>query len=139
MRMRRRRAQGLVKLVVIGAAACAAVAGSALLFILSRPAVTITRVIEGPVVQAFYATGTVQPKREYPIHSNVAGIVEKVFVDKGDPVKAGKLLAVVTDSALVYAADRAKADLDQKVDLADEKSSPVLAEYNAKIKAAQDK
>ena len=136
--MRRHRAQGLAKFVVIGAAVCAAAAGGVLMFSLSRPAVTVTRVIEGPVVQAFYATGTVQPKREYPINSNVAGIVQKVFVDKGDPVKAGQPLAEVTDSALVYAADRTKADLDQKNDLADEKSSPVLAEYDAKIKAAQD-
>lgn len=136
--MKRRRAQGLIKLVVIGAVVCAAAAGAVFAFVLSRPAVTVTRVIEGPVVQAFYATGTVQPKREYPINSNVAAIVEKVFVDKGDAVKAGQPLAVVTDSALVFAADRAKADLDHQRDLADEKSSPVLAEFDAKIKAGQE-
>ena len=136
--MRLRRAQGLIKLVMIGAAFCAAAAGAVLAFLWSRPAVTITHVIEGPVVQAFYATGTVQPRREYPINSNVAGIVEKVLVDKGNAVKVGQPLAVVTDSALVYAADRTKADLDQKRDLADENSSPVLAEFDAKIRASQE-
>lgn len=123
-------------MVVIGAAVCSAGAGAVFAFLWSRPAVAVTRVIEGPVVQAFYATGTVQPRREYPINSNVAGVVEKVLVDKGDPVRAGQPVAVVTDSALVYAADRAKADLDQKRDLADD-NSPVLAEFDAKIKASQ--
>ena len=135
-KVRTRRAQGLVKLVIVAAVLCAAGAAALLTFMYMRPAVTVTRVIEGPVVQAFYATGTVQPQREYPINTNVAGIVEKVLVDKADEVKAGQVVAVVTDSALIYAADKAKADLEQKQAFADEKTSPVLQEYDAKIKAA---
>jgi hypothetical protein len=31
------------------------------------PRVTVSEAVVGPVVEAFYATGTVQPQREYPI------------------------------------------------------------------------
>ena len=136
--MKKRRAQSALKLILLVVGTCAAALAAGVVFLLSRPAVTVTEVVEGPVVRAFYATGTVQPKREYPISGNTAGIIEKVLVDKGDTVKAGQPLAVLTDSALVYAADRTRADLDQKRDMADEKSSPVLQEFDAKLKAAQE-
>ena len=104
----------------------------------ARPHVTVTEVVEGPVVQAFYSTGTIQPEREYPIKSNTAGILTEVRVDKGARVKKGDALAVVTDPALIYTADKAKAELDEKLKRADEKTSPVLQEFDAKINAMND-
>ncbi|GIW77243.1 MAG: hypothetical protein KatS3mg104_2306 [Phycisphaerae bacterium] len=105
--------------------------------ILLSPKVTVTRVTNGPVVSAFYATGTVRPEREYPIRTPVQGTVEQVMVDKGDPVRAGQTLAVVTDPQLKFRAERAKAILDEKIALADEKRSPILSEFDTNIRVAE--
>lgn len=97
------------------------------------PVVSVTRPVEGPVVQAFYATGTISPDREYPIRSNVAGIVVDVRVDKGQRVARGDVLAVVRNDELPLKLEQAKAELNEKRQRADAAKSPVLAEYDAKL------
>lgn len=103
-----------------------------------RPQVTVTEIVIGPVVQAFYSTGTVQPQREYPIRSNTAGTLTEVYVDKGDRVSRGQALAIVRDPALVFAADKAQAELEEKLRKVDEKNSPVLAEYDARLRGTEE-
>jgi len=131
---------GQFKRLLITVAVIAAVGIGA--FVLYRKfagvAVSVTTAEQGPVVQAFYSTGTVQPEREYPIKSNTAGILTEVKVDKGVRVKKGDVLAVVSDPALQFAVDKAKAELNEKVQRADEKTSPVLMEYASKITTAQE-
>lgn len=105
---------------------------------LHRPAVTVTRVIEGPVVQAFYATGTVRPRLEYPIGSNVAGIVRRVLVVQGQAVKKAQELAIVDDPNLRYQADKARADLQTRRLFADPEQSPVLKEFDQRMIAAKE-
>ncbi len=105
---------------------------------LLRPAVVVTEAVEGPVVQAFYATGTVQPEREYPIKANVTGTVTEVRVEKGTHVSKGEVLAIVSDPALQYQVDKAEAELKEKLARADSKTSPVLQGFDAQITAAQD-
>jgi len=135
--MRARKAQGLLRWIVgSGVVIAAAVAAAALALQYFRPTVTVTEVVEGPVVQAFYSTGTVQPQREYPVRSNTAGILTEVLVDKGSHVKKDQPLAVVTEPALIYTADKTKAELEEKLKRADGTSSPVLQEYDAKTSAA---
>jgi multidrug efflux pump subunit AcrA (membrane-fusion protein) len=114
------------------------VAGGYLVLHIARPLVTVTEATQGPVVQAFYSTGTVEPVREYPIKSNTAGILTDVRVDKGDRVTREQVLAVVTDPALLYTRDRAQAELNEKLARAEEKTSPVLREYDAKLAAANE-
>src|SRR5215212_4642127 len=134
--MTRRRAISPIKLIVGAAVVVAVVVGATLAFTrLTSTQVVTTTAIEGPVVQAFYSTGTVQPEREFPIKSNVAGILTEVRVDKGDTVKAGQALAIVSAPDLVYAAQKAQAELDEKQQRADAKASPVLQEYDARISA----
>src|SRR5262245_3002563 len=135
MTMRVRRAQSLLRLVVILIATCALLgaAGWGVMRYL-RPAVTVTEVVSGPLVQAFYSTGTVQPAREYPIRSNTAGTIDKVLVDKGTHVKRDQPLAIVIDPALLFTFDKAKAELQEKLGRADPSTSPVLAEYDARLK-----
>ncbi|HEV2293680.1 MAG TPA: efflux RND transporter periplasmic adaptor subunit [Tepidisphaeraceae bacterium] len=137
--MDRRRAQSTAKWIFIAAVvtACAVAAGYMALR-LARPIVTVSEAVEAPVVQAFYSTGTVQPEREYPVKSNVAGIITEVRVDKGDRVKKGDALAIVSVPELKYAADKARAELIERQKRADPKTSPVLREYEARISAAQD-
>src|SRR5439155_16582698 len=103
-----------------------------------RPVVMVTEAVEGPVVQAFYSTGTIQPEREFPIKSNTAGILTEVKVDKGDRVSKGQALAIVSDPALLYARDKANAELDEKLKRADPKASPVLAEFDSRINATNE-
>jgi HlyD family secretion protein len=111
------------------------VAASAIALRILRPTVSVTRAVEGPVVQAFYATGTLTPDREYPIRSNVAGIVVDVKVDKGQRVKRDEILAVVRNDELPLKLEQAKAELKEKQQRADDKTSPVLAEFDAKVSA----
>ena len=94
-----------------------------------RPTVTVTEVVEGPAVEAFYATGTLQPVDEYPIKAHSAGLLQKLegdkpFPKKGDHVTAGQSLAIVADAQWQAALDKCKAELDEKRQRADEKTSP---------------
>jgi multidrug efflux pump subunit AcrA (membrane-fusion protein) len=102
-----------------------------------QPCVDVTRVVEGPVVEAFYATGTVSAQHEYSVRSNTAGIVS-VLVDKGWVVHKDQVLAVVGNSDLQFGVDQATAELHRKELLADDKTSPVLSELRAKIQASDD-
>jgi multidrug efflux pump subunit AcrA (membrane-fusion protein) len=114
------------------------VVGAALVLLglrLMAPKVTVAAVVEGPVVQAFYATGTIQPLRDYPIKTPLAGTITSVRVEKGDRVTASEVLAVVSDPDLAYAASKAKAAYEEKLARADEKSSPVLSAIDARIAA----
>jgi HlyD family secretion protein len=101
---------------------------------LSRPTVSVTTLVRGPVLHAVYATGTVQPKREYAIRTPIAGTIEHVRVDKGQTVDAGAELAVVTDPELKFRLERATAELSERKS----RVAPVLAELDAKIKARSE-
>ena len=100
-----------------------------------RPEIVVTTTVEGPVVQAFYATGTILPEREYSIRSNVAGVIVKMLVDKGDHVTKGQPLAVMMSDDIEFKLKQAQADLVEKERLADEKTSPMLQEYDANLSA----
>jgi multidrug efflux pump subunit AcrA (membrane-fusion protein) len=132
------RAFGLNKLVLVTTVlTVAGISGMGIRW-LNRPAVAVTRVVEGPVVQAFYATGTVRPRIEYPIGSNVAGIVEQVLVSQGQSVKKEQELAIVVDPGLQYQADKTRADLRTRRDFADEATSPVLREFDQRLVATRE-
>jgi len=135
--MQRRRAQSTVRWVLTAAVSLAALVALAMAILrFARPLVVVTEAVQGPVVQAFYSTGTVQPEREFPIKSNTAGILTQVLVDKGDHVTKLQPLAIVSDPALVYTKDKAQAELDEKLKRGDDKSSPVLKEIDDRIRAA---
>ena len=106
---------------------------------LVTPTVMVVHVTRGPVVQAFYATGTVQPVREYPIKSATEGYLDHVYVDQGDHIKAGQVLAVVNNPSLVYTAAQAKADLEEKTKRIDPATSPVLIEFDDKLRIDRDR
>lgn len=138
--MKPRRAQGAVRWVVLPAIAVAAAISVYVAYLALRPTVVVTEAVEGEAVQAFYATGTLQPVREYPLRSATAGTVQKpeagkTYVDKGSRVTRGQALAVVIDPELAHAADKARAAAEEKRLRADEKTSPVLKELDAKIVA----
>jgi RND family efflux transporter MFP subunit len=138
---RRRRAHSLVRWVVAAAVALAAAGIVFAVYGSLRPVVTVTEAVQAPVVQAFYATGTLSPVRDHPIKTSVEGIVERLgndkadapVIDKGSRVTKGQPLLKVVDPKLELAAMRAKAELDEKRARADAKTSPVVAEFDARI------
>lgn len=136
--MIRKRAGALIRWITILAVLIAVVAiGGQLGLVWLRPQVTVTTAVQGPVVQAFYATGTLLPEHEYPIKANNPGFLTEVLVDKGDVVKKNQPLAIVHEDAVQYRFDQAQAERQQKAALADESTSPVLAEYDARLKSTQ--
>src|SRR5258708_28946064 len=125
----RRSGHGKIRWVLAIAASIAIVAVASIVIArVARPMVSVTRAVEGPVVQAFYATGTLNPDREYPVKSNVAGIVVDIRVDKGQRVKRRDVLAIVKSDELALKLEQAKAELSEKRQRADDKTSPVLKE-----------
>ena len=135
--MNRRRAQGAVRWVLLGAAVLAAVGGGFALYNYLRPVVNVTEVVRGPVVQAFYATGTLSPVREHPIKASVEGTLERLeegpFIDKGSRVIRGQPLMRIVEPQRRFIANRTEAELEEKRARADEKTSPVLAEFDARL------
>ena len=105
---------------------------------LTRPQVTVTQVVEGPVVAAFYATGTLLPVREYPIKANAPGIVHEVYVDKGHHVTKDQPLVFVFEDSVQQRFEQAKAERDQRAKLANPKNSPILGEYDSRLIASSD-
>src|SRR5436309_15509817 len=115
---RQRRGQTLARWVLVGVALAVSALIAVAVYAYSRPVVTVTEIVRAPVVQAFYATGTLSPERDYPIKTSVEGIVERLpegeFVDKGSRVKKGQPLLKVVDPKLELTAMRAKAELEEK-------------------------
>lgn len=136
--MRPRRAQGYVRWVVLAAILIAGVAGTYVAFSMMRPTVTVTELTERRVVQAFYATGTVSPEREYPIRTPTAGLLAEVFVDRGDAVTKGQRLAFVSDPDLEAKVKQAAAELAEKQARADAGRSPVIKEFDSKIRFTKE-
>ena len=136
--MKRRAAAFLRWIILIAVIAAVGVVGSQVVYALIRPKLTVTHPVDAPVVQAFYATGTLMAEREYAIKSNAPGYVSEVFVDKGDRIKKDQPLAFVVEDGVQQKFEQAKAEREQKAKLADEKTSPVLQEYDARISAFSD-
>jgi len=136
--MKRRAAAFVRWVVIIAIIVGAGAAGSQVVYALVRPKVTVTHPVDAPVVQAFYATGTLMAEREYEIKSNAPGYVSEVLVDKGDRVKKDQPLAMLIEDGVQQRFDQARAERDEKAKFADEKNSPVLQEFDARISAYTD-
>src|SRR5437762_6955054 len=123
-------------LLTLLAAAPVGAAGFFIVRTFAHPRVEVTRTTTGPVVQAFYATGSVVPEREYSVHSNVAGILFlETGIDKGVGVRKNQVLAKVVSDDLQKKLSQAQAELKEKQARADEKNSPVLMEFDKRAEA----
>lgn len=140
--MSRRPARALIRWVLTVAALLAAGGIALALLKYIRPVVTVTEVVRAPVVQAFYATGVLSPVREYSVKTAIEGTVQKVdegeYVDKGSRVKRGQPVARVVDPELLFLAQKAAAELEEKRARADETTSPVLQEFDVRIGATAE-
>jgi HlyD family secretion protein len=68
-------------------------------------------VTRGDIRSFVTATGVIQPWKLIDIKSNVGGKVDRLFVDLGDKVKAGQLIALIDKTDPQAAAEQAQADL----------------------------
>jgi len=71
----------------------------------------LAAVERGDVARSVVATGKIQPLAKVEIKSKASGIVERLFVDYGDRVKEGQVLAELDREQLEAAVREAKANL----------------------------
>ncbi|MDQ1317022.1 MAG: Efflux transporter periplasmic adaptor subunit [Candidatus Poribacteria bacterium] len=70
--------------------------------------VTVRR---GDITTTVSATGTIQPLITIEVRSKASGAITKLYVDEGDTVKAGDLMAEIEKTYTQIDVDQAKADL----------------------------
>ncbi|WP_297762591.1 efflux RND transporter periplasmic adaptor subunit [uncultured Muriicola sp.] len=84
---------GLIAVLALGALWAAA------FFIKSNSKGAVTYETKNPFIanieKKTVATGKVIPQDEIEIKPQISGIIEKIFMEEGDPVKAGDLIAVI--------------------------------------------
>ncbi|MBN2284023.1 MAG: efflux RND transporter periplasmic adaptor subunit [Deltaproteobacteria bacterium] len=57
-------------------------------------------------------TGTLLPRSQFDVAPKIPGRLEKLFVNIGDPVKRGQLIALIDDDEYVQQVNQARAELD---------------------------
>ncbi|MBI2379321.1 MAG: efflux RND transporter periplasmic adaptor subunit [Gammaproteobacteria bacterium] len=71
-----------------------------------------TRIVElGEIAAAYTSTATLEAEQESAVASKASGIVTKLFVEEGDKVKAGQVLAQLDTDRLSLEVERNKATL----------------------------
>jgi RND family efflux transporter MFP subunit len=59
------------------------------------PTVSVAAVLRGPIAHSLEAPAEFRPFQEIDVHAKIAGYVKKIYVDIGDHVHTGQLLAVL--------------------------------------------
>ena len=75
-------------------------------------AVEVTPVARATIREKGTYTGTLLPDSRFDIAPKIAGKLEKLFVDIGDNVSHGQMIAVIDDDEYVQQVDQALAELD---------------------------
>lgn len=75
-------------------------------------AVDITPVTKTTIREVGIYTGSLLPESQFIVAPKIAGKLEKIFVDIGDEIKQGQLIALIDDDEFVQHLDQARAELD---------------------------
>lgn len=89
------------------------------------------------LTESIYASVSIQPEDDYLVYTSTSGILEKVFIDEGDEIKKGQILAKVTTTNPVINRDNARLS----VELAREKyygTSNTLSSINNEIEQLEE-
>jgi RND family efflux transporter MFP subunit len=78
--------------------------------------VAVALVKRGPLVNAVTLSGEFRPFQQVDVHAKVAGYIRKIYVDVGDHVKAGQVLAILEVPELNAEVMGAKADIRRSRD-----------------------
>lgn len=68
----------------------------------------------GDVDASYTATTTLEAQDEAVVVAKTEGVIKKIYVEEGQHVKAGDILAKLDDEKLLYQLEGAKANLDKK-------------------------
>jgi RND family efflux transporter MFP subunit len=82
---------------------------------LLRP-VAVALVRRSPVVNSLTLSGAFRPYQQVDVHAKVAGFIRKIYVDVGDHVKAGQVLAILEVPELNAQVAGAKAEIQRYQD-----------------------
>ncbi len=76
--------------------------------------ITTVKVERGKIVDKALAIGTIEPENQIAVKSKISGIVKKVFVEMGDPVKKGELLVEISPNPtpLEFAEAKRRVEID---------------------------
>jgi RND family efflux transporter MFP subunit len=75
--------------------------------------VAVGLVERGPLVNSVTLSGEFRPFQQVDVHAKVAGFIRKIYVDVGDHVKAGQVLAILEVPELSAEVLGAKADIQR--------------------------
>ncbi|MDR9365154.1 MAG: efflux RND transporter periplasmic adaptor subunit [Balneolaceae bacterium] len=75
--------------------------------------VEVSNVSRGNISAYYSNTATLEAEQEATVVSKVRGIIEELYVEEGDRVQAGQVIAKIEDEQYQIEADRAKATLDR--------------------------
>jgi len=90
-------------------------------------AVDITPVIKSTISEVGIYTGSLLPDSQFIVAPKIAGKLEKIFVDIGDEIKQGQLIALIDDDEFVQHLDQARAELDvAKANIEENRSALIL-------------
>jgi RND family efflux transporter MFP subunit len=99
----------LALLVVLQFSGCDAKAGGGTEA--SLPRVAVALVTRQPLVNSLTLSGAFRPYQQVDVHAKVAGYIRNIYVDVGDQVKAGQVLAILEVPELNAQVAGAKADI----------------------------
>lgn len=75
--------------------------------------VEVSSVSRGNISAYYSNTATLEAEQEATVVSKVRGIIEEIYVEEGDMVQAGQVIAKIEDDQYQIEADRTKATLDR--------------------------
>jgi HlyD family secretion protein len=102
--------------------------------IVDDPSVEVVTIGRDTLYDTVSTTGRIEPKAEVEMNFEIGGVVKDVLVERGQPVSAGTVLALLNTGDLELAIRQAEIDLAQQQAELDRLFEPVLQE---KIAAAQ--
>lgn len=79
----------------------------------SVPQVAVSKVTREDLAEELVCNAELRPYQEIDLHAKIAGYLENISVDIGDPVQAGQLLATIEVPELADDIQRAKAALER--------------------------
>ncbi len=80
------------------------------------PPAAVALVKRSPVVQSLTLSGAFRPYQVVDVHAKVAGYIRQIFVDVGDKVKSGQVLAILEVPELSAQVEGARADIRRSQD-----------------------
>ena len=75
--------------------------------------VEVAQVTTGDISAYFSGTATIEAEEETDVVAKVGGVVKKIFVEEGDYIKEGQVLAKLDDEKILVQVEQAKATLQK--------------------------